>query len=78
MEMFFPQVFERLMTDGGLAAALLAIAVIYQTRQLGKERAKNDGLNGQILRLSTAQIAAMKEVQNVLEKVVDLTPSLRS
>lgn len=78
MEIFFSQILERLLTDGGLAAALLAVAVIYQTRQLGKERAKNDVLNGQVLRLSTAQIAAMKEVQNVLEKVVDLTPSLRS
>ena len=78
MDLFIPQIFERLMTDGGLAAVLLAVAVIYQTRQLGKERGKVDALNGQILRLSTAQIGAMKEVQNVLEKVIASMPSIRS
>lgn len=69
-----PDFFQKLFTEAGLVAVLLTFAVIYQTRQLGKERNKTDSLNGQILQLATAQIRAMMEVQNVLEKVVDLTP----
>lgn len=77
MEVVLPEFFKTLMTEAGLVAVLLAFAVMYQTRQLGKARDKVDNLNGQILQLATAQIRAMMEVQNVLEKVVDLTPAVK-
>ena len=78
MELLIPvDFFKTLMSESGMVASLLAIAVMYQTRQLGKAREKIDGLHGQILQLATAQIRAMTEVQNVLEKVVDLTPAVK-
>lgn len=78
MEQFIAQFLNSMMSEAGIVAVLLLFAVWYQTKELGKSRDEAKLLHGQILQLATGQIATMKEVQNVLEKVIDLTPKRES
>lgn len=74
MEIFFSTFLQAVFTAGGVVAISFLFGLIYQTRQLKLAQAECRGLNGQILQLATSQIATMKEVQKVLEKVVDAMP----
>lgn len=75
MELFFGKFFEAVFTEAGVIAISFLFGLIYQTRQLNSSRGETRGLNNQILQLATSQIAANKEVQKVLEIIVDRLPS---
>lgn len=62
---------QSMMSEAGIVAVMLAIAVFWQTKELKLERDDNKKLNDKILELATGQISAMNELQNVLKTVMD-------
>lgn len=75
MEEFFLKLCNSMLSEAGILATVLFIGLIYQTSQLNKERNKLDLLRSQLTELSVSYISAMKGVENVLEKLIDLMPS---
>lgn len=64
-----------MLSETGVLSAILFIEVVYLTIQLGKNREDKDKLHEQVLQLATNQVAVTKDVQNVLEKVIELMPA---
>lgn len=67
-------ILRHILTENGIVALLLSVAVLWQTRQLANERKDNKELNNLILQLATSQVAANKEIQALLERLIDLIP----
>lgn len=74
-DQFFDSLLSSMLSEAGLVAVMLLIAVIYQTKQLVSERKENKKLNAQILTLATGQVSAMNELNSVLKSVMALLPS---
>ena len=73
---FLPKVIDAVFSDAGILAACMLMALLYQTKKYNEKDSEVKALNNQILQLATSQIAAMKEVQRVLEIIVDKLPKI--
>lgn len=72
--MEYNEIIKYIFTENGIVGVLLSVAVLYQSKQLAGERSKNEKLNSLILQLATSQVSANKEIQAVLERLIDLLP----
>lgn len=75
MQEFILKLFNDLLSEAGMVSVILLLAVIHQTRQLGLERVSNKQLNDNMLNLAVNQVAAMKEVQAILDKLIETFPT---
>lgn len=66
------QLWTAIFTQAGLVAAILFLGILYQTRQLNKSNGEVKAINSQVMNLAVSQVAAMKEVQNMLDKIADI------
>lgn len=71
LDPFVSEFLHQLLSEAGCIAVILLFTTCYQTKQLNKERTENKSLNANILNLATTQVSANKEVQLILEKVID-------
>ncbi len=75
MQEFLLKLFNMLLSEAGMLSVLLLSAVLYQTRQLNLEKASNKQLNDDMLHLAVNQVAAMKEMQAILDKLIETFPT---
>lgn len=69
------EIVRALLSETGVLSAILFIEVVYLSIQIGNLRGDKDKLHDQVLQLATNQVAVTKDVQNVLEKVIELMPA---
>ena len=66
------RLFDSLLVSGPVAA-LLFLCLIYQSWKLSRAEKHKQELNQQVFQLATSSISTMKDVQSVLEKVVEVS-----
>lgn len=65
------QILKHILSESGIVAFILSIAVLWQTKQLSKANKDNKELNSLILQLALSQVSVNKEIQAIIERIID-------